>query len=43
MAERISTSTLEICSGYGHFNDMENPAYQERVEQFAADVTASRP
>ena len=42
MAERISTSTLEICPGYGHFNDMENPAYQERVEQFAADVTASR-
>jgi 3-oxoadipate enol-lactonase len=42
MAERISTSTLEVCQGHGHFNDMENPAYQERVERFAADASMAR-
>jgi 3-oxoadipate enol-lactonase len=41
MAERISSSTLELCEGYGHFNDMENPAYQERVQQFLKRVTAA--
>jgi pimeloyl-ACP methyl ester carboxylesterase len=39
MAARIPTSSLELYAGYGHFNDMENPAYQERVEEFARQVT----
>jgi pimeloyl-ACP methyl ester carboxylesterase len=38
MAARIPSSTLELCPGYGHFNDMENPAYLARVEQFAAQI-----
>lgn len=32
MAARIPGSCLELCAGYGHFNDMENPAYQQFVE-----------
>jgi len=43
MAERISSSTLELCQGYGHFNDMENPAYQEIIQQFVTRVTAVVP
>ncbi len=33
MAARIPGSCLELCPGYGHFNDMENPAYQQIVER----------
>lgn len=38
MAERIPGSVLELSPGFGHFNDMENPAYQERVRQFAVEM-----
>jgi pimeloyl-ACP methyl ester carboxylesterase len=38
MAERIPTSRIELCTGYGHFNDMENPAYPQHIAEFAADV-----
>jgi pimeloyl-ACP methyl ester carboxylesterase len=38
MAERIPTSRLELCPGYGHFNDMENPAYPQHIAEFAAEV-----
>ncbi|HEY3255554.1 MAG TPA: alpha/beta hydrolase [Polyangiaceae bacterium] len=38
MAARISSSSLELCPGYGHFNDMENPAYEPRVQQFVEAV-----
>jgi pimeloyl-ACP methyl ester carboxylesterase len=34
MAALIARSRLEICQGFGHFNDMENPAYHEHVEHF---------
>jgi pimeloyl-ACP methyl ester carboxylesterase len=40
MAERIPSSRLELCLGFGHFNDMENPAYPQLIERFAAEVTA---
>jgi 3-oxoadipate enol-lactonase len=40
MAARIATSRLELCPGYGHFNDMENPEYQTLVEQFARRAIA---
>ncbi|MCI0359211.1 MAG: alpha/beta hydrolase [Planctomycetaceae bacterium] len=40
LAGRIPSSTLELCPGFGHFNDMENPEYQSRVEQFADQILA---
>ena len=42
MAERIATSRLELCPGYGHFNDMENPVYLTCVEEFARQVNNAR-
>ena len=36
MAARILNCTLEIYPGFGHYQDMENPAYSRRVEEFAA-------
>jgi pimeloyl-ACP methyl ester carboxylesterase len=42
MAARIPGSELELAAGFGHFNDMENPAYQERVRQFAMRVAAAK-
>ena len=39
MAARIPNSRLQLCPGFGHFNDMENPNYQEAVEEFAHAVT----
>jgi pimeloyl-ACP methyl ester carboxylesterase len=40
MAERIPSSRLQLCPGFGHFNDMENPDYPRLIEQFAAEVAA---
>jgi pimeloyl-ACP methyl ester carboxylesterase len=34
MAALIVRSHLEICQGFGHFNDMDNPAYHEHVDHF---------
>jgi pimeloyl-ACP methyl ester carboxylesterase len=42
LALRIATSRLQLCPGFGHFNDMENPEYQTLVEQFAREVGPSR-
>jgi pimeloyl-ACP methyl ester carboxylesterase len=39
MAERIPNHVLEICPGYGHFNDMENPDYQQSVDRFVRTVS----
>jgi pimeloyl-ACP methyl ester carboxylesterase len=41
MAGRIANHVLEICPGYGHLNDMENPAYQQSVDRFLCAVTGS--
>ena len=38
MAKRIPNHQLEICPGYGHFNDMDNPGYPELVERFARAI-----
>jgi len=38
MAQRIANHVLEICPGYGHFNDMENPIYQQLVDRFVRSV-----
>jgi len=35
MAARIPAAFLELCPGFGHFNDTENPAYEEHVQRFA--------
>jgi pimeloyl-ACP methyl ester carboxylesterase len=35
MAARVPAGCLELCPGFGHFNDMENPAYEEHVQRFA--------
>jgi pimeloyl-ACP methyl ester carboxylesterase len=43
MAERIPNHVLEICPGYGHFNDMENPDYQQSVDRFVRAVTRPAP
>ena len=40
MSERIASSSLELCAGFGHFTDMENPAYEQRICHFVAGVTA---
>jgi pimeloyl-ACP methyl ester carboxylesterase len=39
MAARIPNCRLQLYAGFGHFNDMENPNYQEAVEEFAHAVT----
>jgi len=38
MAARIPNARLQLCPGFWHFNDMENPNYQEAVEEFAHAV-----
>jgi pimeloyl-ACP methyl ester carboxylesterase len=43
MAARIPSSSLELCPGYGHFNDMENPAYQMLIQQFAEQLATPAP
>ena len=43
MAARIPASCLELCPGYGHFNDMENPAYEECVERHLQAVFGPAP
>jgi pimeloyl-ACP methyl ester carboxylesterase len=35
MAGRIPGAVLQLAPGFGHFNDMENPEYQQDVERFA--------
>src|SRR5262245_10242563 len=40
-AERIPNSELELCPGFGHFNDMDNPAYQPFVARYAQRVHAA--
>ena len=42
MAARIPGSILELSPGFGHFNDMENPAYQARVRQFAVQMACGQ-
>jgi pimeloyl-ACP methyl ester carboxylesterase len=42
MAARIPGSVLELAPGFGHFHDMENPAYQLRVRQFAVEMATPR-
>jgi pimeloyl-ACP methyl ester carboxylesterase len=41
MAGCIPNSELELFPGYGHFNDMENPAYQPFVARYAQKVAAA--
>jgi len=41
MAARISGALLHLAPGFGHFNDMENPSYQQDVERFAQRVMAA--
>jgi len=41
MAARVPNSELKLYPGFGHFNDMENPAYQPLVAHYAQNVTAS--
>lgn len=41
MAAAIPDSRLELCPGYGHFNDMENPDYPRLVEEFVREVSSS--
>jgi pimeloyl-ACP methyl ester carboxylesterase len=41
MARCIPNSELELFPGYGHFNDMENPAYQPFVARYAQKVAAA--
>lgn len=43
MAARIPGSCLELCPGYGHFNDMENPAYQGFIERHLQAVFGLAP
>ncbi len=43
MAARIPGSHLELCPGYGHFNDMENPAYQGLIERHLQAVLDQAP
>jgi pimeloyl-ACP methyl ester carboxylesterase len=43
MAARIPGSCLELCAGYGHFNDMENPAYQGLVDRHLQAVFGPHP
>jgi pimeloyl-ACP methyl ester carboxylesterase len=38
MAAAIPHCRLELCPGYGHFNDMENPDYPRLVQEFVAEV-----
>jgi pimeloyl-ACP methyl ester carboxylesterase len=40
MAQRIPNGELELCPGFGHFNDMENPDYQPFVARYAQKVAA---
>jgi pimeloyl-ACP methyl ester carboxylesterase len=35
MAARIPGCSLQLCDGFGHFNDMENPDYQHHIDKFA--------
>jgi pimeloyl-ACP methyl ester carboxylesterase len=41
MAARIPGAALELFAGYGHFNDMENPAYEKSVRRFVRQVSGS--
>jgi 3-oxoadipate enol-lactonase len=38
MAARMPESRLELCPGYGHFNDMENPAYPGHIDRFVESL-----
>jgi pimeloyl-ACP methyl ester carboxylesterase len=37
MAAGIPNCRVELFTGYGHFNDMENPAYQPLVDEFTSN------
>lgn len=39
MAELIPDSRLKLYAGYGHGNDVENPAYQDDVDEFASEIS----
>jgi pimeloyl-ACP methyl ester carboxylesterase len=41
MAERIPNSQLQLFPSFGHFNDMDNPAYQPFVARYAQRVAAA--
>jgi len=41
MAERIGNCEVALFPGFGHFNDMENSAYQPFVARYAQKVAAS--
>jgi 3-oxoadipate enol-lactonase len=38
MADRIANCHVEFCEGYGHSNDMENPAYQSLIDRFISTI-----
>jgi pimeloyl-ACP methyl ester carboxylesterase len=42
MARRIPHSRHEICAGFGHFHDLENPAYQELVSHFVKSTPVGK-
>ncbi len=39
MAQAIPNSHLVLCPGYGHGNEIENPAYQGEFDQFVMTLT----
>ncbi len=41
MAARIQGALVQLAPGFGHFNDLENPSYQQDVERFAHQVMAA--
>lgn len=42
MARRIPNGHLEICAGFGHSNDMDNPEYQAHVERHLEVIARRR-
>jgi pimeloyl-ACP methyl ester carboxylesterase len=41
MAARIPGSQLELYPGFGHFNDMDNPGYEPRVQRFVKELVGA--
>jgi pimeloyl-ACP methyl ester carboxylesterase len=40
MASRLRNARLELCPGFGHFNDTDNPDYESHIQRFIRESSA---